>query len=68
MDGPSERIGLCATCRHARRISNRRGSVFLLCARAAMDPKYTRYPRLPVTACDGYEPPKRQGRQEGTSE
>ena len=48
--------GLCADCRHARRIGNRRGSVFLLCDRAATDPRYRRYPPLPVVSCAGYEP------------
>lgn len=48
--------GLCADCRHARQIGNRRGSVFLLCARAASDPRYRRYPPLPVLRCAGHEP------------
>ena len=48
--------GLCATCRHHRWISNRRGSSFLLCGRAAEDPRYPKYPPLPVTLCAGYEP------------
>ena len=48
--------GLCADCRHARRIANRRGSVFLLCDRAATDPRFQRYPPLPVLRCPGYEP------------
>lgn len=47
--------GLCGTCRHARRVENRKGSVFLLCRRAATDPRYRRYPPLPVLACAGYE-------------
>lgn len=49
-------LGLCADCRHARRIGNRRGSVFLLCARAATDPRFTRYPPLPVLRCPGHAP------------
>jgi len=48
--------GLCADCRHARRIANRRGSVFVLCARAAADPDYPRYPPLPVLRCPGHQP------------
>jgi hypothetical protein len=48
--------GLCADCRHARRIATRRGSVFLLCDRAADDPRYRRYPPLPVLQCPGHEP------------
>jgi hypothetical protein len=48
--------GLCADCRHARRIASARGSTFHLCARAASDPRYARYPRLPVLHCPGHEP------------
>lgn len=47
--------GLCGTCRHSRRVENRKGSVFLLCRRAATDPRFRRYPPLPVLACAGYE-------------
>jgi hypothetical protein len=52
---PSPDPGLCGTCRHARRVTTRRGSVFLLCRRAATDSRYRRYPPLPVLACAGYE-------------
>jgi hypothetical protein len=55
MTSPSTGAGLCASCRHARRIESRRGSTFLLCARAASDPRYARYPRLPVLDCPGHE-------------
>ena len=34
----SPREGLCATCIHARRVPNDRGSVFVRCAYAAIDP------------------------------
>jgi hypothetical protein len=47
--------GECATCRHARALSNRRGSVFVLCRRAADDERFRRYPPLPVVGCPGYE-------------
>ena len=49
------RFGLCADCRHARRIRSGKGSEFLLCGRGAEDPAYTRYPPLPVVRCPGYE-------------
>jgi hypothetical protein len=38
-----------------RAVSNRRGSVFYRCARAESDPRFARYPPLPVLACPGYE-------------
>lgn len=55
------RFGLCATCRHARRIVSAKGSVFLLCGRAVEDPAYRRYPPLPVLACAGHQPVQPSG-------
>ena len=49
--------GECALCVQARAIANRRGSVFVLCGRAAADASFLRYPRLPVRGCRGFEPP-----------
>ena len=55
--------GLCATCVHARRVTSARGSTFVLCALSATDPRFPKYPRLPVVRCAGYaeapaEPPR----------
>ena len=47
--------GLCASCRHAQIIQSSKGSVFILCGLSKMDPRFPKYPRLPVLACDGYE-------------
>jgi hypothetical protein len=48
--------GLCDRCVHQRIVKNTRGSTFSLCERSKTEPdKYPRYPRLPVTECDGYE-------------
>jgi hypothetical protein len=47
--------GLCATCRHARQVTNDRGSVFVMCERSKTDVRFPRYPRLPVQQCAGYE-------------
>lgn len=52
---PDPRVGLCATCRHVRRAGNRRGSVFYRCGRAEHDPRFPKYPPLPVLRCIGYE-------------
>jgi hypothetical protein len=49
--------GMCENCRHVRRLSNARGSVFYLCERAVSDARFARYPRLPMLRCDGHEPP-----------
>jgi len=51
-------VGLCATCRWVRIVTNRRGSVFYRCLRADLeppDPRFVRYPPLPVLHCPGYE-------------
>jgi hypothetical protein len=48
--------GLCATCAHRRAITSRRGSMFVLCGKSAADPRFPRYPRLPVVRCDGFTP------------
>lgn len=48
--------GLCGRCRHARQTGNRRGSVFLLCGLAAHDPRFRKYPPLPVLSCPGFAP------------
>jgi hypothetical protein len=51
----NQKVGLCADCRHARRIESDRGSVFFLCERALTDPRFQKYPRLPLLTCEGYE-------------
>ena len=48
--------GLCGDCRHAKINETRRGTAYLRCLRAAWDDRLTRYPRLPVTDCVGFEP------------
>lgn len=54
--GPAH-AGLCGSCRHQQVIRNTRGSVFSLCRRSREEPeRFPRYPRLPVFACEGYEP------------
>ena len=47
--------GLCSDCTHALRIKSDRGSAFLQCQLSFTDPKFARYPRLPVFACGGYQ-------------
>jgi hypothetical protein len=48
--------GLCDICAHQRVVRNTRGSTFSLCERSKDEPeRYPKYPRLPVTACPGYE-------------
>ena len=47
--------GLCATCEHLRLLASRR-SVFVRCGLAETDPRFLRYPPLPVVACPGWRP------------
>ena len=55
-DADAERlIGLCARCRHARVQTTARGSTFWRCTRAETDPRFMRYPVLPVRVCPGFE-------------
>ncbi len=51
----SERVGLCFSCQHVRLVRTDRGSIFYQCQRSVTDPKYSKYPRLPVLQCRGYE-------------
>jgi hypothetical protein len=41
---------------HARVVESRRGSRFWLCSRSRTDPRFPRYPPLPVVRCIGYDP------------
>lgn len=54
--GPaSPPTGLCDSCAHRKAVGNRRGSRFTLCLRSQADPRFPRYPPLPVLRCAGYE-------------
>ena len=47
-------VGLCGDCGNVRIIENRRGSRFYLCRLSDVDPRFPKYPRLPVLRCRGY--------------
>ena len=70
-DGRSENeAGLCGRCEHSRVIENARGSSFYLCRLSETDPRFRRYPQLPVIECEGYRegsPQVRGGGQSGDS-
>jgi len=53
------RVGLCADCRHVRRMKSDRGSIFYLCERSRTDSNFANYPALPIVECSGYEAGKR---------
>ncbi|HEX9621040.1 MAG TPA: hypothetical protein VF989_12945 [Polyangiaceae bacterium] len=54
-------VGLCAECRHARKVTSVKRSTFWMCRRSAADARYRKYPPLPVIACDGFEAPSTAG-------
>ena len=48
--------GLCGNCCHVRAIPGNHGNVYYLCRLSTVDPRYVRYPALPVTDCGGFLP------------
>ncbi|MGB7450230.1 MAG: hypothetical protein WA892_14035, partial [Ornithinimicrobium sp.] len=50
--------GWCEQCVHAKVNRTNRGTAYLRCLRAAWDDRMTRYPRLPVVECVGFERPE----------
>ena len=51
---PSPFPGLCANCAFSRTVEGGR-STFHLCERALTDPRFFKYPSLPVLSCPGYQ-------------
>jgi hypothetical protein len=50
-----DRIGLCASCKHVVVVRSDRSTVFYQCKQALTDPRFPKYPNLPVLNCSGYE-------------
>jgi hypothetical protein len=48
-------FGLCDSCVHQRLVRSGRGSEFSLCRLSASDPRFPKYPRMPVLECEGFE-------------
>jgi hypothetical protein len=48
--------GLCGTCVHSQTIVSSKGSRFLMCRISAIDPRYPKYPQLPVRSCAAHQP------------
>ena len=46
--------GLCSACAHAREVESSKGSTFTLCQLSVANPRFPRYPMLPVLRCEGY--------------
>jgi hypothetical protein len=56
MSSPPVSPGLCASCTHAQTVASPKGSTFTLCRLSFTDPRFAKYPRLPVLVCSGYQP------------
>lgn len=54
MDPLQETVGLCATCQFRRTVTTTR-STFYLCERSFSDPRFAKYPAIPVLRCVGYQ-------------
>jgi len=54
--------GLCESCGHLVLLASAR-SVFVRCGLAESDPRFPRYPPLPVLACPGYRPEQKSAPQ-----
>ena len=48
--------GLCGSCRHVQVIASDRGARFYLCRLSFTDPRFKRYPPIPVRECAGFSP------------
>ena len=49
------RVGLCSVCVHSRRVESGKGSVFWICELSRTNPRFRKYPPLPVVRCPGFE-------------
>lgn len=58
---PPPPAGLCNLCVHQRITRTGRGSVFTRCELAKTDPRFPKYPRVPVTRCAGFAPAQLSG-------
>lgn len=63
-----EGVGLCSSCQFMIEQGTKRGTVFFRCARADEDPRFNRYPAIPVLRCDGFESRGFEGNDHGRGE
>ena len=49
-------IGLCQSCCYAAAITMASASTFYRCGLSETDPRFRKYPSLPVIECAGYQP------------
>ena len=51
---PGSSAGLCDRCVNMQRVTTARGSRFYLCRLSFTDPRFARYPPIPVLSCPGF--------------
>lgn len=59
MDAPrtyTPPAGLCERCLNVKVVETRKGSRFYLCTLSDVDPRFPKYPRIPVLQCIGHVP------------
>jgi hypothetical protein len=54
--------GLCDRCVHVQIVTSAKGSRFYLCRLSFTDPRFPRYPPLPVLTCSGFSPQEQSER------
>jgi hypothetical protein len=54
--GQAAAPGLCEGCLHLQTVQSTKGSRFYLCRLSLTDPRFPRYPRIPVLSCSGFAP------------
>jgi uncharacterized protein (TIGR00290 family) len=52
---PATPAGLCSACAHSKTVVSDRGSIFNRCLLAQSNPRFRKYPHIPVLACPGFE-------------
>jgi len=52
--GATASPGVCASCAHCEIIQSSRGSTFYRCKLSDTDPRFPKYPKLPVIECSGW--------------
>jgi len=52
--GDREDVGLCLACVHVQRVPGKT-RVYILCKKSREDPRFPKYPPLPVLQCIGFE-------------
>lgn len=51
---PAPPAGLCESCANVKIVETRKGSRFYLCKLSEVDPRFPKYPGIPVLRCAGY--------------